>query len=189
MLSVLNRPLSLTNKWYTFPLLLEQLHGRFINFGVLSSFSWIFVATCMQRRHDEWTAAMSIRALKESDGPSYFHLQIQNIEWDMHSTENGDLIMADKGSLTNCTVILSAESSTREWNPWTTQGYLQANQRQWGRQLTLSLNCISFFIIMSWIMVPTNRFTRYGRVKQKRQKENTPSRVSWQYYNLAISSF
>jgi len=28
----------------------------------------------MQRRHDECTAAISTSALKESDGPSYFHL-------------------------------------------------------------------------------------------------------------------
>jgi len=30
----------------------------------------------MQRRQDECTAAISTRALKESDGPSYFHLVI-----------------------------------------------------------------------------------------------------------------
>ena len=29
----------------------------------------------MQRRQDEWTAAISTRALKESDGPSNFHLK------------------------------------------------------------------------------------------------------------------
>lgn len=74
MLSISKRPRSLTNRWYTVPLLLEQLQGRFWNLAVFSSFSRIFVARCMQRRHDECTAAMSTRALNESDGPSNFHL-------------------------------------------------------------------------------------------------------------------
>lgn len=75
MLSSSKRPRSLTNKWYTVPALLVQLQGRFRNLAVFSSDSWILVARCMQRRQDECTAAMSTRALKESDGPSYFHLQ------------------------------------------------------------------------------------------------------------------
>lgn len=33
----------------------------------------------MHKRQDEWTAAMSTRALKESDGPSNFHLM--NKHW------------------------------------------------------------------------------------------------------------
>ena len=69
-----NRPLSLTYKWYTVSEPREHLHGRFLNSGLVSSFSWMMVAKWMQRRHDECTAAISTRALNESDGPSCFHL-------------------------------------------------------------------------------------------------------------------
>ena len=58
-----------------------HLQGRFLNPGLFSSFSRIVVARWMHRRHDECTAAISTSALKESDGPSYFHLI------------NGDLIV------------------------------------------------------------------------------------------------
>ena len=84
--------------------MLEQLQGRLANFGVLSSFSWIFVAICMQSRQDEWTAAMSIRALKESDGPSYFHLHMQTKNEIYFNVYNkiitGAIIMAARWSFT-----------------------------------------------------------------------------------------
>lgn len=70
-----NLPLSLTYKWYMVSEPREHLHGRFLNRGLFSSFSWMMVAIWMQRRHDECTAAISTRALKDSDGPSYFHLK------------------------------------------------------------------------------------------------------------------
>lgn len=71
-----NLPLSLMYKWYTVSEPREHLHSRFLNPGRLfSSFSWMMVAKWMQRRHDECTAAMSTSALKESEGPSYFHLK------------------------------------------------------------------------------------------------------------------
>lgn len=73
--SELNLPLSLTYKWWTVSEPLVHLHGRFLNAKPFSSVSWIPVATWIQRRHDEWTAPISNSALKESDGPSYFHLK------------------------------------------------------------------------------------------------------------------
>ena len=78
--SILNLPLSRTYTWYTVSKPWVHLQGRSV---VFSSFSRIIVATWMHRRHDEWTAAISIRALKESEGPSNFHLKkvvIQNLD-------------------------------------------------------------------------------------------------------------
>ena len=54
---------------------LVHLQGRFLKLGLFSSCSWILVARKMQRRQEECTAAMSTSALKESEGPSYFHLK------------------------------------------------------------------------------------------------------------------
>lgn len=72
--SILNLPLSRTYKWYTVSKPLVHLHGRFLNLALFSSSAWIEVARWIQSRHEECTAAISTRALKESDGPSYFHL-------------------------------------------------------------------------------------------------------------------
>lgn len=86
--SISNLPLSLMYKWYTVSEPLVHLQGRFWKPGLFSSLSLIAVARWMQRRQEEWTAAISTRALKESDGPSYFHLTnehpivTQNTHWE-----------------------------------------------------------------------------------------------------------
>lgn len=98
-----NLPLSLTYTWYVVWEPREHLQGRFLNAGLFSSSSRILVARWMQRRHDEWTAAISTRALKESLGPWYFHLTttaniIQNPQ---NARDNHEPVILDRYKTSN----------------------------------------------------------------------------------------
>ncbi len=71
--SGLKRPRSRTYKWCIVPDRWLHWQGR-REATDASSLLWILVARWMQRRHEECTTAISTKAKKESEGPSYFHL-------------------------------------------------------------------------------------------------------------------